>query len=149
MLRRNLAIAAILLTSCGKPPVQSAEVVPYLQAFNEQYSGLNVDAFKLDVELVDQLDGVSDESASHTPGECMPYNSHKIELSRSLWDKMSDTMRKSLVFHELGHCVFNRVHLDTKYSDGCPTTLMSTNLIPDGCVAAHHDDLFSELPHTP
>lgn len=147
MLKRTLALSVFLIAACGKPPTQSAELVPYIQQFNDQYGAYYVNGFNVDIQIVDTLDGNIPAPSPITGtviGECID---NKVEILRSTWSSLSDTQHRSLVFHELGHCVFKRVHTDKTYPDGCPLSLMTTDLIGDLCVNRHTADLLAELPH--
>lgn len=146
MLRRTLALSVFLLVACGKPPAQSAELLPYIQQFNDQYGAYDINAFRVDIEIVDKLDGnipAPNPLTGMVIGECI---NNRVEILRGVWILLTNTQQKSLVFHELGHCVFKRVHTDKQYPDGCPLSIMSTDLIEDTCVAKHTAELLAELP---
>lgn len=57
----------------------------------------------------------------------------------------SDLLKMALVYHELGHCVLRRPHLDTTYPDGCPISIMSTYLVTQECIVIHKDEMLAEL----
>ncbi len=52
------------------------------------------------------------EIAEGYDGVCYQYSSGKKEviIKTSFWSKASETQKKILVFHELGHCSLNRDH---------------------------------------
>lgn len=146
MFKKILIPCIFLIAACGKPPIQSAELTPYIQQFNNQYGAYDVDAFNVDIEIIDKLDGnipAPNPITGMVIGECI-YN--RVEILKGVWSLLTHTQQKSLVFHELGHCVFKRSHTDDKYPDGCPLSIMSTNLIEDECVTKHAADLLAELP---
>lgn len=147
MLKRILASSLFLIAACGAPPTQSAELIPYIQQFNDQYGAYYVNGFNIDIQVVEALDNVppADPKASIVVvGECI---GNRVQILRKTWSLLSDIQHKSLVFHELGHCVFKRVHINTEYPDGCPTSIMSTLLMSDRCAISHSEDILAELPH--
>jgi len=54
-------------------------------------------------------------------GECIVWNSQwrEIKVDPYFWanEALDDTQREALIFHELGHCVLNRGHLNTMFTD--------------------------------
>jgi hypothetical protein len=69
----------------------------------------------------------------------------KITIDALYWSKATKTQRKLLMFHELGHCVFNREHKEDKYTDGCPKSIMSSVLMTPDCFYAHSKEITKEL----
>lgn len=129
----------LLLCACGRAPVQDPAFIPYLIAFEEQYRGFGVTTTTIDIEFYPTL------AKQNELGEC-ELHQDKIEISRQYWSNLSDISKQNLIYHELGHCIFNRVHVDTTYLDGCPTSIMNTYLLTDNCFLAHKDALLAELP---
>ena len=83
-------------------------------------------------------------------GQCMKYGDgwRQIEIDPTYWASVDDDTRMVLVFHELGHCVFNRLHNWDTMSDGCPLSIMQTDNFGDPCYAMHQADYLAELPHS-
>jgi len=50
-------------------------------------------------------------------GVCYYAYPRKIELLQSYWRSASNTTRKILIYHELGHCELNRDHFDKQEQD--------------------------------
>lgn len=67
-----------------------------------------------------------------------------IEVNQDRWDSFSVERQRNMIWHELGHCLLRRPHLEGTYPDGCPISIMAAILIKDGCLAAH-PDLIDEL----
>ncbi|MEK6480183.1 hypothetical protein WJR50_21760 [Catalinimonas sp. 4WD22] len=63
----------------------------------------------------------------HVAGQCA-YNRftspRQITLDKSFWESSSDLLKEFIVFHELGHCVLNRSHLETSFSNGVCSSMM-------------------------
>ena len=72
-------------------------------------------------------------------GRCLKYKSgkRKVQILKSWWDENTQyEIRENLVYHELGHCSFNRDHDDkimTTYRVfyGCPASLMKSSVFSD------------------
>lgn len=129
----------LLLCACGRPPVQDPAFIPYLIAFEDQYRSFGVTIVAIDIQFYPTL------AAQNELGEC-ELHQDKIEISQQYWGGLSDLSKQNLIYHELGHCIFNRVHTTTTFADGCPTSIMNSDLLSDGCFIAHKDALLAELP---
>lgn len=141
MLKRNLALTILILSSCGKAPIHSQELVPYIQQFDTQYS-LNTSG--IDIEIVDKISVNVEVPVNQVIlGVCLGDH---IQIAGKYWPLLSETSKKSVIYHELGHCVFKRIHTTDTYSDGCPTSIMNTSLLSDTCVESHRGQLLTELP---
>lgn len=70
--------------------------------------------------------------ADSSIAECWWLNVHskkigyKIIVKQDSWDKLEETQKLILIYHELGHCVLNLTHNDKHDSDGCPQSIMRT-----------------------
>lgn len=78
-------------------------------------------------------------------GECFVYQ-RRIEILRSWFEKASGCSQEALMYHELGHCVLNRDHLDTYNGPyGLSTSIMHSLLINGGVWCEHRDYYVKEL----
>jgi hypothetical protein len=124
-----------LLTSCATPviypPIKnehkiSPELQPYVAKFFEEYQK------HLDIQLADDgnyYDRVEDH----------------IRIKRKDWEKMSPDFREMLCFHEMGHSLLLRSHLENKFlADGCPISVMN-HLIQEFCWTRHKKYYIIEL----
>lgn len=61
-------------------------------------------------------------------GECRRQGSgrHKVIIDRTFWNKSNPLERECIVFHELGHCVLNREHLDDRDDNGECLSIMQS-----------------------
>lgn len=79
------------------------EFVPYVNLFFEeaQSRGLNIsrDDYSFSIEFGDGfLSGACD------------LNRNEITISRSHWSGLTELTKQNLVFHEMGHCILDRLH---------------------------------------
>lgn len=132
----NLLLAAN--TSCGQPPYQDARVMVYVHEFEKLY---DVKADSLNIRLV------KGDLLPNDPGVvglCV-MNADKVFFREDFFGIADYTVKKLLVFHELGHCLLGREHKDDIYPDGCPKSIMSTFLISEACFELHQGELLEEL----
>lgn len=61
-------------------------------------------------------------------GQCVhdPNKPNTVIVDRAYWTTASDLEREFLVFHELGHCVLNREHLDEADANGNCVSIMTS-----------------------
>ncbi len=63
-----------------------------------------------------------------TLGQCKSYSngSKQIFIDEPYWNRVDEIKREYLVFHELGHCLLDRDHNDSRDSDGICTSIMQS-----------------------
>ncbi|MFZ1676674.1 MAG: hypothetical protein WBP41_09760 [Saprospiraceae bacterium] len=61
-------------------------------------------------------------------GQCAhdPKKPNTVILDRTYWNNGTDLEKEFLVFHELGHCVLNREHLDEADAHGNCISIMTS-----------------------
>lgn len=115
-----------LLTSCGgssssstssggttvhPQPGIAVEIQSYVSQFEARYHTT--------VPYLVDFDTASDTGSQTTNGTtvgvCKVWSDgyKEVRINRTWWNSQADITRKVLIFHELGHCSFNRVH-DTR-----------------------------------
>ncbi|MEM9986068.1 MAG: putative metallopeptidase, partial [Bacteroidota bacterium] len=119
------------------PPAVSidAELAPYVEAFlaEGRVRGRELDPLEtgLTVAFSNQLDpGVA--------GICY-FGDYLVQIDQLYWNTLNEDQKEFLMYHELGHCLLRRVHLDLFFDDGVPRSIMksgtsattiSTNPVP-------------------
>lgn len=71
----------------------------------------------------------------------------EITIDAEFWEDAEDAYKEELIFHELGHCYYYRVHTKLKYEDNCPMSLMYPTIFYKGCQNKYKDELYQELPY--
>lgn len=120
-------IMLLLITGCGKgfedfirmgePKFKKAKTnpvfAPFIQSFETEFNR------KVNVPIV--LKTIKQDYA----GVCLVYsNGYKeIQINKDAWDYYSYEQKEQLVYHELGHCVFNKDH-DNTLRKNCPNSIM-------------------------
>lgn len=71
---------------------------------------------------------IADIEEENVIGTCSwsQNHSHNITLDQNYWRTANDMQREFLVFHELGHCVLGRDHVDNSDANGNCISMMSS-----------------------
>lgn len=113
--------------------VVDSRLRPYFERFEEEASrrGLTLDFSDIEGKL-EELEGVG--------GQCVRNSAlpDEVLIDIVFWTQASDADREFIVFHELGHCVLNRSHLDTENADGSCRSIMHSGTA--GCRFIYNDD---------
>lgn len=160
-MKKLLILTIIASTSCGKvleevrdvivkeSPKASAKFsstdptfVSYVNDFEATYRrerGGSINARRIPINFYDTGD-------AGFAGVCVQYRggASEIYISESHWRVFSETRRRTLIFHELGHCALNFGHDDHRHK-GIPTSYMNTYVLNDFYVNRHQDGYDNEL----
>jgi len=116
-----LFLIITIILSCDKDPIYSVpdRIQPYIDLFIAEAASRGVDLeiedlvvlFEEDLEVDGvQAAGICTRSRKDPP-------TIKLDNTTVNW-RSNLSSREQLVFHELGHCVLNRSHLDAKMTNG-------------------------------
>jgi len=127
-----LLLFSILISNCAKDNtyIVDASVQPYFDLFEveAQKRGIEVDLAK------DLINGIVVEIADAAVyGQCATTSStgvRTVRVDSEYWEIASAAEREFLIFHELGHCVLERGHLDTRDQDGNCISIMHSGTSP-------------------
>lgn len=139
----------------------SAQLAPYLQAFKTRYSA--------DIKFTVAFDpssetGGDNESGGTTVGVCRVFSNgvREVLVNKTFWDNtgsgaLAEAKKTVLIFHELGHCHFDREH-DSRMFSGTkkplgqydmPYSMMYPLLNPTlEFWSTHSDYFYNELAET-
>lgn len=59
-------------------------------------------------------------------------NNGQIVINRQFWDTRSDLVREAMIFHELGHCILDRIHYNALLANDEWTSIMRGDPMPVG-----------------
>lgn len=146
------ALLALSLAGCGQSSGSSAAGSPAV--YNQSEFGSYVTEF----EALSQQSGnpiqVTDlmiqfgslDSSSAERGECVVgEGTPTITIDEDYWNSSDENTRKTLIFHELGHCVLHREHLTGISSGGYPLSLMNAYTVSGYVYEAETDYYNAEL----
>lgn len=153
----NLALlisvtAGLVLSACGNEQDASqgghSQVVDlgqfgdYVAQFQQQGAdqGYSVDIKDLIVKF-GAMSNPLERGYCETGSDMTPT----IVVDETYWDQADEGARQSLLFHELGHCVLDRLHLSGVTTDGAPLSVMNPYTIPANVYDYNHDYYMHEL----
>lgn len=85
-------------------PRIDSEILPFVKEFVKDANAYDASCFGVKDVIV--LENVKDEIA----GYCIPH--FVVVMSQSFWDSASTWEKRTLVYHELGHCALDLDHTD-------------------------------------
>ena len=118
----------ICLAGCDKKGATTL-VDPLLHSYFDQFVfEAALRGIELDLER-HQVEGRIDDLEEGVRGQCqhLSNDSERVVIDRTYWGQSSSMEREFIVFHELGHCILNRSHLDTKSQQGACTSIMHSS----------------------
>ena len=126
-------ILLFLLTGCGKnledflklnKTVKRSKTDPIFAPFVDSFKR----EFKTSVKVPIVLKSLKDKYA----GLCLVYSDgyKEIQINKKHWDYYSYEQKEQLIYHELGHCVFNKGHDDSLFKK-CPNSIMRSYMFSD------------------
>ncbi|MDP5171855.1 MAG: hypothetical protein NWR72_16520 [Bacteroidia bacterium] len=132
--RCALLVLPMLLVACRPDPVTPdlyevpAIIQPYVDAFEMEAAkrGIELDISNLQVEFTTDLDdGKGNEAAGLCHFQSASNPTPRIELDTTSFNWQNNLYhREILVFHELGHCILNRLHRDNELPNGNIASIM-------------------------
>ena len=138
------------MASCQKEAVElriDDEIAPYLTTFLEEAALRGLD---MEPEMTNLEAYFTDIEGAGVVGQCQTFSDGSADLliEKNYWRSINSMKKEFLIFHELGHCVLGRSHLDTSDENGFCTSIMQSGT--DDCNnnynastrAAYLDELF-------
>lgn len=103
------------------------ELQPYFDLFEVEAAARGLDYNLEEENLEGYLLRISDDDVI---GQCSFNTDHpqRVTIDVSFWRRASDFEKEMVVFHELGHCVLNRDHIDDANPDGTCVSIMHSGL---------------------
>ena len=138
MIAKISLLSLLFFTGCA-PAI--LEIDPELQEYVTYFEELHGQ------EITDLKASFGDTTVigKNVVGYCRFGMVPEIVVSREYWDRSDYLSREELMFHELGHCVLDRDHNDSKFEDGCPKSFMYKYVISRSCIEAHREEYLAEM----
>lgn len=138
----RLILLALLLTGCGQHRVILID--PTAQSF---YNSFLAEAGKQGRDI--KIDSLMITKVSVLPGlelgRCDDGDIPIVLILDSYWESASIADKEQLIYHELGHCILDRKHLDGKLDSGIPISIMDTFHFDRSTYIYYHDYYMREL----
>lgn len=171
-----IVFLVIIFTACKKEeakdiPIQSPgfapatplidpELAPYIDIFKEEAEkrGLNLPFTHLEAYIVENISNASESICGRGWSDYYITREPRIEIEERCWENLSVEQRKVLVFHELGHAILDRGHLDSKLYNGsgvksvmCSSSCRGLSVFYDDWPLNNYylDELFNVLTPSP
>ncbi len=140
-------ILALFCMSCYEEDHVDADLIEYLEQFKEEAALRNI---KVDYERKPVEARLEIHPEEVALGWCNHDfdNPNKVTINLIFWNVLNALEKEKLIFHELGHCVLDRPHLDRMKSDGyCKSIMHSGQACADNYSVktrkAYLDELFT------
>ena len=104
------------------------ELFPIIEKFESMYKPLMP---HLSVRVLDDLEGMGPNVDAVCYSNKLTGIGQKVEIRRSRWDGKSEEGKEQLLFHELGHCVLNKLDETAPLNGECPTSIMNSHTFSD------------------
>ena len=142
----NIIFLSVVLVGCGPTnPMyfSDAEFLIYKIRFIEEASLRGIDIeFDLPISFVDEFN----KPYEHSTGICY-YVSKHIKILKDTWEFLDENQRELLIFHELGHCLLNRIKHDNTLVDDKMRSIMHHHVVDmdNGHYRNNRTELLDEL----
>lgn len=141
----HIATVALVLSGCGTRMTVDPSLRPTVNQFlqDSQAHGVYVDASHLRAYLDPGLVYAA-SGKLETVGLC-DMASGVVTISPDYWGIADQAQRENLVYHELGHCLLNRLHTQALGDDGLPSSIMYPDLLDPTDYQTRRTALVDEL----
>ena len=122
-----LLLLSVYLFSCfgGTEAGIDPELREYVDRFNEEAKARNLD-FEIRIAEIDV--NLAEIFSNGVLGQCLNTEEgvDAVQIDRSYWESptTTDLDKEFVIFHELGHCVLERSHINTPDGSGTCTSIM-------------------------
>ena len=134
----QLILVILLGISCGKQlnDLLNMGKRPHKNSITDASFTDQVVEFEKTFKLKVSVPIVFEKLDSNKAGACYKWSDgyREIRINPEYWDTYSVFEREQLVFHELGHCIFNLDHDDSIFtvaSIECPNSVMRSYMFSD------------------
>lgn len=100
--------------------------------FEQSFKEFRADAKRYKVEInVSKLVTIFSYNVNDTTAAfCVP-KTKTVVVSVRIWETLNDNAKKALLYHEWGHCILRRNHVESDYSVfQCPSSIMHPYIDP-------------------
>lgn len=124
-----LGAAVLTISACEEEPQIVFVVDAPLQEYYERFiyeAAIRGQDLEYATYQVDAT--ISDIPEQNVIGQCSwsQTHSHAITIDKAYWSRANDTQKEFVVFHELGHCVLGRNHIDVADVNGNCESIMTS-----------------------
>lgn len=149
---KKALLILLLATGCGTNPQlpqparpdANNNIDPSAEAYVEAFvTDTHVPVYNQIIEIVSQS---TVPNSTDYLAECfMTSPQRDIKLFVEMWSTLTPKSQKTVIYHELGHCVLNRVHRQDYIDFWCPASIMYPIMLDDLCAARYKPTYINEL----
>ncbi len=126
-------LAVFFLLGCNKEEAEEIAPAPTVDAELEYYMQTfewNAAVYGLDVsEKITSVSATLEALDGNIAGQCTSFSGgagNNIRIDDQFWQQADFYLREFVMYHELGHCVLDRPHLDAETTDGRCISIMNS-----------------------
>jgi hypothetical protein len=125
-----LLIVSLISVSCGESLSDMLDMGknPYAKHKSDPVFATYVDSFKNEFNVRVSVPIILKEIEASKAGVCYVWSDgyREVQINSKYWYSFSEDQKEQIVFHELGHCVFNLNHDDSTLAvnEQCPNSIM-------------------------
>lgn len=148
-----LSLLLYLLMGCEKSnDMSEVRIDDELQRYFDSFASAGAErGVSVDYESA-QVEGLISELDDQVSGQCQHDADapDRVVIDPDYWGRISHMQREFIIFHELGHCLLNRSHMDDSNEDGSCASIMHSsssgcrNLYSSATREIYLDELFGE-----
>ena len=148
----RVLVLVFMVIGCGEPH----DYMPYVKTKNKEFNEFTdyVNMFERDalvyghdIQITDLIIEFGEPENPMAVGVCITRDDATpiIQIRQSYWESTTETYRQILMYHELGHCVLNRGHIEpTLYLSIMNPHIMHSSLF-DVNRSKYIDELFNPM----
>lgn len=126
-----LGASLFTISSCEfeiEPQIEYVVDTPVQEYYERFIYEASVRGLDLEYATYQVEASISDIPEHNVIGQCSWDQTHKhaITLDKAYWNSANDLQREFVVFHELGHCVLGRDHVDNSDVNGHCASIMTS-----------------------
>ncbi len=125
-----LAIFISSIFSCAKDGLSSevdTRLQPYFDSFVEEAALRDIAVDLTENRIIARVTDIVGNSVAGSCANSQSDNSY-ISIDEAYWNAVDNLAREMVVFHELGHCILKRAHLESRDENGDCISLMESGL---------------------
>ena len=137
---RYTLLILFVLTSCSLFKLRQSDpiLMEYVRHFEEQFQ-MTLHGVSINFDNLTSYDG---NDNLNTIGICTPTGNMYID--KKFFENASERERLSVIYHEIGHCIFYWEHDDRMMNDYCPASIMTPVIPINYCLDFHWENYIEE-----
>ena len=132
---------ALALAACGRERRISGfeDYVSRFESASQQAGhAVTVSALVIDFDDTGKVDLAQCETGNL-------FSTPHIRINQNRWSFLNEDQREELLFHEMGHCVLDRLHRTDRLADGSPASIMFPTILQTATYQQNRDYYLQEL----